>query len=917
MADRIKGITVVLGGDTKGLSKALAGVNKDINATQKQLKDVEKLLKLDPTNTELLAQKQRLLAKTLESTSSKVKELKKAADSLTVDDEKYAEWKKALANIQGQSTKTENEISKLQKELSGFKVGTQEYDSLLKKLDKCKEKYAELQKKASDTFEALGRPIGQTEYDALMRELVEATQEEKRLKEAAEKANVTLQKIGETSKKIASGTDKLADGVDKLNDKAKVASAAVVGGATLAVKSVSDIDSAVGSFIAQTGAAESQTEDWQQALENIYKGNYGEGYEDIANSMATVQKTLDDVDPSNIELLVEDAIALRDTFGYEVNESTRAAKALMDNFGVSADQAFNLIATGAQNGLDYSGELLDTISEYSVQFGKVGFSADDFFNIMQSGADNSAFNLDKVGDAIKEMSIRVVDGSTTTQQGFELIGLNADEMAQKFAQGGDTARQAFDETIAALAAMEDPVQQNIAGVDLFGTMWEDLGSSATLALGDISDATYAANDNLEKIKQQKYDNLISDLQTIGKTAINDIAVPLGEQLMPIIDEVVGKVSELVAAFAGMSTGQQQLVLAVGALIAALPLLLTALGGILSVIGTVSAGIAVFTGALTTAPAAAMGFAAALQGISTVIGGIGAVITGLFTLVNKTIFPAIMTALRGLFAFVMANPIVGIIATIIAAVVGLAFIINQNAIAITAALQSVNNFLTGIFATDWTNVFGPVLGSVMNAFMANLKNIWDSIYQILNGVITFVTGVFSGNWKQAWEGVKQIFKGIFDGLVAIVKAPLNGIIGLINAVIGAINSMISGLNSVSINVPDGVPGLGGKHIGFNIRKLPTVPYLAKGGTVLSGSAIVGEAGPELLTVSPGSTRVQPLTASGGTNVPVSAVTSQEIISAAQMIVSAIENSPVIIGDEQIGRANARYVADRAIVTGGAF
>lgn len=887
MADRIKGITVVLGGDTKGLSKALAGVNKDINSTQKQLKDVEHLLKLDPTNTELLAQKQRLLAKTLESTSSKVKELKKAADSLTVDDEKYAEWKKALASIQGQSTKTENEISKLQKELSGFKVGTQEYDSLLKKLDKCKEKYAELQKKASDTFEALGRPIGQTEYDALMRELVEATQEEKRLKEAAEKANVTLQKIGETSKKIASGTDKLADGVDKLNDKAKAASAAVVGGATLAVKSVSDIDSAVGSFMAQTGAAESQTEDWQEALENIYKGNYGENYEDIANSMATVQKTLDDVDPSNIELLTEDAIALRDTFGYEVNESTRAAKALMDNFGVSAQDAFGLIATGAQNGLDYSGELLDTISEYSVQFGKVGFSADDFFNILQTGSDNGAFNLDKIGDAVKELSIRVIDGSDTTIQGFELAGLSADEMSQKFAAGGDTARDAFFETLQALASIEDPVEQNIAGVDLLGTMWEDLGADVVLAMGQATDSSYAADDALEKIKQQKYDNLISDLQTVGKTAINDIVVPLGEQLMPIIDEVVGKISELVAAFSGMSDGQKKIVVAVGAVIAALPALLTFVGGFLSVIGTVTSGIALFTGAITTAPAAATGIAAVLKIIATVFGGIATVIgtvvsgiasfvgligsgiaaaagaissvvTTLFTFITGTVVPGIMAALQGLFAFIAANPVVLVIAAIIAAVVGLAALINAYSAQITAALQAVNNFLQSVFAVNWATVFGPVLGEALNGFMATLQNVWNSIYTILGGIITFVTGVFSGNWQQAWEGIKQIFKGVFESLVAIAKAPLNAIIGLINGVIGGINSMINGLNSISVDVPDGVPGVGGMHLGFDIPNLGTIPYLAKGGTVVSGSAIVGEAGPELLTVGSGGTVVQPLT-----------------------------------------------------------
>lgn len=790
MADRIKGITVVLGGDTKGLSKALAGVNKDINSTQKQLKDVEHLLKLDPTNTELLAQKQRLLSDAVALTKGKLDSLKEA------------------------------------------------------------------EKQVQQQFER--GEVSQAQYDALQREIVATENQLETLQSQARTTNTVVGKIGDAAKAVADGTNDLADSIDNLNGKAKVASAAVVGGATFAAKSVSDLDSAVGSFLSQTGEAESQTDAWRESLENIYKGNYGENYEDIANSMATVQKTLDDVDPSNIELLVEDAIALRDTFGYEVNESTRAAKALMDNFGVSAQDAFGLIATGAQNGLDYSGELLDTISEYSVQFGKVGFSADDFFNILQTGSDNGAFNLDKIGDAVKELSIRVIDGSDTTIQGFELAGLSADEMAQKFAAGGDTARDAFFETLQALASIEDPVDQNIAGVDLLGTMWEDLGADVVLAMGQATDASYAADDALEKIKQQKYDNLISDLQTVGKTAINDIAIPLGEQLMPIIDAVVGKISELVAAFAGMSDGQQKIVLAVAGIVAALPVLLSFVSGFLTVIGTVSSGIALFTGVIPAASAAATGFATILKGVSAVFGVISTVVTGFFTFVTGTIVPGITAALQGLFAFIAANPIVLVIAAIVAAVVGLAVIINQNAAAITSALQSVNTFLQSVFAVNFTTIFGPVLGEVINSFMATLQNLWDGIYNILSGVITFVTGVFSGNWKQAWEGVKQIFKGVFDTLEAIVKAPLNAIIGLINGVIGGLNMMIDGLNSINIDVPDWVPGIGGGTLGFNIPNIGTIPYLAKGGTVVSGSAIVGEAGPELLTVGSGGTVVQPLT-----------------------------------------------------------
>lgn len=254
--------------------------------------------------------------------------------------------------------------------------------------------------------------------------------------------------------------------------------------------------------------------------------------------------------------------------------------------------------------------------------------------------------------------------------------------------------------------------------------------------------------------------------------------------------------------------------------------------------------AVFIGALQ-----AVGAALVAVKIQSFVTALMSIITGVSTV--SEVFPVLAGAIA-----LLTNPVF----LVTAAVVALGAIVASNSETIMAALQAVNNFLQSVFAVNWTTIFGPVLGEVLNGFIANLQNVWNAIYTILGGIITFVTGVFAGNWKQAWEGVKQIFKGVFESLVAIAKAPLNAIIGLINGVIGGINSMINGLNSISVDVPDGVPGVGGMHLGFDIPNLGTIPYLAKGGTVVSGSAIVGEAGPELLTVGSGGTVVQPLTGS---------------------------------------------------------
>lgn len=218
--------------------------------------------------------------------------------------------------------------------------------------------------------------------------------------------------------------------------------------------------------------------------------------------------------------------------------------------------------------------------------------------------------------------------------------------------------------------------------------------------------------------------------------------------------------------------------------------------------------------------------------------IGSIISGAATLTS--VFPALggaVTLLTGPFGLV------------IAAVTGVILVVNTFGDQIKAALQSVDDFLQNVFATDWTNIFGPVLGEILNGFMANVKSVWDSIKSIFDGVIDFIRGVFTGDWERAWTGVKEIFGRIFGGLASLVKAPLNGIIRLVNAAIGGINTLINGANSIP---------------GVNIPNIPKIPLLAKGGIVKSGSAIVGEAGPELLTVLGNRTVVQPL--SSGRSTP---------------------------------------------------
>ena len=314
--------------------------------------------------------------------------------------------------------------------------------------------------------------------------------------DSGNKREETAKKHGENLKSIAGGTAK-AIGASMV-----AVGSAVVGIGVSSVNSANDMQKAMNQYIASTGKGVEETDRYKKILEEIYVNNYGENFEDIGQAMAEVTKQLGDLNDASLQDVTESAFALRDTFGYEIPESTRAAKALIDNFGISGEQAMNLIAAGAQNGLDYSGELIDSINEYSVQFAKVGLDADDMFKIFEQGAETGAWNLDKIGDAVKEMSIRVIDGSETTSSGFQAIGLDAAAMSAKFAAGGASAKKAFQETVTALASVKDPLKQNTAGVALFGTMWEDLGPEVVTQLADIEDGAYDTGEALEEIQDE-------------------------------------------------------------------------------------------------------------------------------------------------------------------------------------------------------------------------------------------------------------------------------------------------------------------------------------------------------------------------------------------------------------------------------
>lgn len=647
--------------------------------------------------------------------------------------------------------------------------------------------------------------------------------------------------------------EKMAPTFSKLSQLAGTAALSI--GAAIGVGAVSftDYDEAVRQLQASTGELGSDLAD---VMQQVYGDNFGESWGDVADSISIVNKLIGGT-KEEITTATEDAIAFRDTFGYEVNESARSASTLMKQFGLSSEQAYNLMAQGEQQGLDYSDELLDSINEYSVQFAKFGFNAEDMFNIFNNGAQNGAFNLDKVGDAVKEFSIRAIDGSNTTIDGFTQLGMNVDDMASKFGAGGETARDAFIEVVNAIKDVDDPVQQSIIGVDLFGTMWEDLGPEVVTQLANIGEQFDRNANTMDQINEIKYTSFMSGLTGI-KRQIESALIPLGESLVPVMNDFANwfssvgapKISEFAAVLSDKLPGAVEVAknIFIGLqpvfnfLISSLPIITSLVTGfgaafatlkIASLIGNIiSVGTKVFAviSKISFAfQAVASGAATLGEGMAFLMGPIGWVALAIGSII--AIGTLLYTKCEGFRNFIN-SAISGIVSWFQSSLLP----------AIQSVVSSVMNFWNSVLwpfiqwigtvlAPIFTTVFSTIQNEISSAF-SFIGSIITNALLYFQGLIDFITGVFSGNWSLAWQGIVEMFSSIFNTIVDIAKAPINTIIDMIN---GA----ISGLNSLgSISLPD---VLGGGSIGIN---LPELPQFATGGFT-NVPSICGEDGPEAI------------------------------------------------------------------------
>lgn len=491
------------------------------------------------------------------------------------------------------------------------------------------------------------------------------------------------------------------------------------------------------------------------------------------------------------------------------------SQSAMKRIGEAAETISNATGKMAEKTRTLSGAaagVLGTIGGLAV---KAGQTADDLNTLakqtgisteelqkMQYAADLIDVPVDTITGSLRKLKKNMTSTSKDTQAAWEQLGVTLkDDVTGEFRNIDDV----FYDTIQGLSEIDNETERDIVAMQLFGKSADELagilddGGEALKRLGEEAKnkGVIISQEDLDAANEMN--DSLDRLKAEATGTFAQLGTEVAQMLLPYIPQIQAALERVLEVI--RNTDPEKLQLA-----AKLLTVLAALSPILSILST------------------------------------------LFGVISK-IEPIIK--LLGL-AFG------GLSAPILIAVAAIALIAAKGDW-LQEKLQQLDDFLQNIFAKDFTEVFGPVLGGVINNFMSKIKTQWDAFKKILDGVIDIIRGIFTGDWERAWNGVKEIFSGIFESLVGIAKAPLNGIITLINVMIDKVNSFIGAFNSISFKNP-----FSGETIGVKVPTIPNIPMLAKGGTVLSGSAIVGEVGAELLNVNNGVATVTPLTNSGSSS-----------------------------------------------------
>jgi phage-related minor tail protein/phage-related protein len=758
MADKTQNIKTRLSFDGEAQYKAAC---KEINSTLKVLNSEMKLVtaeyKDNAESADALRAKQDVLQKTFDQQAKKVKETEAA-----------------LEKCRKATGENSEESKKLETQLNYQKAALVKTEQELKKT-------ADELEKAQKAADELGNEI----------------------ENSGNQAESAGGKFSGLSGILGGLGGAMSTGIAAVGTAAAAIGTAVVAGLGYTVSQADAAKGAMNDFCAATGTAKEDAEAYRQVMENIYNGNYGEGFEDIAAAMTEIKQQAGDLGADELEKMTTNALTLRDTFDMDVAESTRAATQLMQQFGLTSTEAYNLIAQGAQNGLNQNGDLLDVINEYSNQYSQAGLSAEDMFNSIQNGAETGVWSIDKMGDAFKEFNIRMNDG--TANEYLTSLGLNADEVVGKFQAGGDSAAEAMSQISEALQNCDNETLQYQAGVGLMGTMWEDMGADACTSLMNVEGQISKTADAMGQINAVKYDTFGEAMQGAGRILQTSFIMPIGEQALPIFSQFANELQSGAAAAGGdigkladsFGTALKNMV---GGLADMLPQIATfavelvqglADGIVTNAPTIVQAGVDVIKslvdGLITAIPTLTQ---SAVEIVTTLIDGIVEMI--------PSIAEGAVQIIVGL-AEGLGQALPELIPCVIDAVLTIVdTLINSVPLLIDAALQLVTGLANGIVAALPVIIekLPQIITSIINALVAGIPMILTSAGEI---VIALVDGIIAAI-PLLIEAIPQIIMAIVNGLITGLPQILEAAGQLVLTIITKLAELP---NQIALAIADGI------------------------------------------------------------------------------------------------------------------
>lgn len=835
MGNRIKGITVEIGGDTTGLDKALRGVNSSITKTQSALNDVNKLLKLDPSNTVLVAQKQQLLSQAVSQTSDKLEALESAQEQVTaafqrgdIGQDKYQAFQREVEETRGKLNQYKNDLSSLQTEQDRLSSNTARLEKLFSSTGTQVDDYADVLGSKlvsaikngtanSDQMKTAIEKIGKsaTGGKADIRQLTDAldTVDDgeavrnliEELKQAGDAAQDTAEDVGQIAENtkgaaLMQTADQLSAVGDKIQD---------IG--TKAMDAYSETENAVTKVNAYFGETGQAAEESANVIKSVYSDGVGESMDSVADAVLMVKKNLGDLSETDLTNLTQQAITLDELYGIDMNETLRGVNSLMQQYGLTAQEAMDYIVVGTQNGLDKTNELGDNLSEYAGKFSQAGYSASEYFQLLDNGLKNGAYNLDKVNDAINEVTTRLVDG--TLGESIGSFSTKTQELFTSWQNGEATQKQVIDSIVADIGNCTNQQEAlNLAAL-AFGTMAEDGNLKFITSLTSVG-STY---ESVKGSAQGMFDATTTPMQQMESNTrkLQQALVPLGEKLAELANAILPPLVSVITTIGGwferLPGSVQNFVIILGALLAAFTALTPVIAAISVAMGALNVSMLPIIAVIAAVAAAIAGIIAIIQNWgaitqwfgelwNTICTGIGAMVDSL-----KAWFSNLWTHLQSVWE--------GICNVVQTAVMLLGSIIQGAVDIITLPFQMIWENCKGIVSSVWEGIKSVVssaihavsstISSVMGAIKNVISTVWNAISSkvssVLNTIKTTVSTVFNAVKSVAssiWNGIKSVISSVVDGIKSKVSSVFNG-------VKSTVTSIFNGIKSTATSVWNGI------------------------------------------------------------------------------------------------------------------